>query len=488
MNTFRINLRNVALTVACLAVSMMLVSGCKKDKKDDNGGNGDNLFAGTWNSDDDAGVTLEFTANMWMLKSGGVAYGSGNYTYTGNTATLMSESPTGVIEVGTAKVSDKTLTLTVEGVSQRFTRDSGGGGGGGGTTYGTGTASDPFKVSTVADLKRVGSGEEGPGGKEWKQDKFYLQTANIDLSSEENWTPICNTIYSFTGNYNGGGYTISNLTNSEEEDNTGLFNAVGGTVQNVRLNKVDFFGKGNVGAVAAKVYNGGKIDHCSVNDFYITGTGSLGGIAGTNALGATVSNCIVTNGTVFTTTGFGFHIGGVIGSNDGMVQNCYSTIDVSGNYPVGGIVGSNTGHGMVQYCYTTGNVTSRADQIGGISGSGGSIQNCVALNKEIRKPSTSNDDDIGRITRRDGDGLLNNYAREDMILTSNNGTPIPVTNATTTGKDGADVLPVDYNGANSGTWWKNTVGFPESSWDFAPNRLPILKGFNGLNQNPTVTP
>ena len=46
---------------------------------------------------------------------------------------------------------------------------------------GDGSPNNPFKVVTVMDLKRVGTGEEGPGGFKWNRDKFYKQIRDIDL-------------------------------------------------------------------------------------------------------------------------------------------------------------------------------------------------------------------------------------------------------------------------------------------------------------------
>ena len=42
-------------------------------------------------------------------------------------------------------------------------------------------------------------------------------------------------------------------------------------------------------------------------------------------------------------------------------------------------------------------------------------------------------------------------------------------------KDGVDVAAVDYEGANSDTWWNSTANFPASAWNFAKNKLPTLK-------------
>ena len=357
------------------------------------------------------------------------------------------------------------------------------------TKDGPGTATEPLKVANVADLKRVGSDEKGPEGEKWAKDKHYLQVADIDLSGEGNWKPIGGE---FDGKYDGGGYTISNLTVVAKDANrVGLFGRIyNGTVVNVRLNNVNISGSGfTVGCVVGDLY-AGTVDHCSVNDVTINGEFSFaGGIAGTSGYTAVkpmISNCMVTNGTISNSKDG--KIGGVVGQNSGggTTQNCYTTVTVSGSGTNGGIVGYGAKESTVQYCYATGNITSESNNVGGIvGGTYCTTQNCVALNEEITRTTNG---DLGRVMgKSSGDNLLNNYARQNMKMTAD-GTPISPTDATTTGKDGADVSEADYSGANSGTWWSSTAGFPESSWDFAPNRLPHLKGFSGLTQNPTVTP
>ncbi|MCL2041740.1 MAG: hypothetical protein FWG84_06855 [Bacteroidales bacterium] len=513
MKKFRFSLRSMALTVACLAVSMMLVSGCKKDdKKDDNGGgNGDNPFFGTWINDDDDDVILEFTASMWTIEDYGDLYCSGTYTYDGNSATLtVTAVGTRGVEkgdVGTAELSDDIMTVTLGDEIMLFSTD-----GGGYDPNGPGSESDPFKVATVADLKRVASGEKGPEGVAWASDRYYLQTADIDLSGEANWRTIGGEVdeHSFSGTYDGGGYTISNLTITDFENQyacIGLFGYVGGTIKNVRLNGVNITisrdGALAAGGIAGRI-GPGTIDHCSVNDvnMVVNTFWGVGGIAGivmsypSVSWWGIVSNCMVTNGAIK-----GCDAGGIVSSNSGTIENCYTTVDVI-NMPIdmmgganaGGIANGSSGGGIIQYCYATGNITSDGAWAGGIAGENmaSTIQNCVALNKALQSDYSGGH--IGRITGQnitnaygDEGETLNNFARENMSLILA-WQPYPVTDISPTSIHGADVSAADYNGANSGTWWKNTAGFPESSWDFAPNRLPHLKGFDGLTQNPTVTP
>ncbi|MCL2073604.1 MAG: hypothetical protein FWH18_06775 [Marinilabiliaceae bacterium] len=369
--------------------------------------------------------------------------------------------------------------------------------------YGSGTEDDPFQVKTVADLKRVASGVKGSGGLEWGSDKHYLQIADIDLSGETNWKTISGGLMddSFLGTYDGNGFTISNLTITDFEnqyDCIGLFGYVGGTIKNVRLEDVYITiseeGALAVGCIAGKI-GPGKIDHCSVNnvnmDVKSPGVGGVAGIVNSysDTMLGIVSNCMVTNGVIK-----GYNAGGIVCSNSGTIENCYSTVEVitTSGSKAGGIANDSSGGGIIQYCYAIGNVTSSGANAGGISGynMASTVQNSVALNKEVQCNMSSGH--VGRITGQnitnaygtEGE-TINNYARQDMtlILSWQN---YPVADISPTSIHGANVSDVDYNGANSDTWWINTVDFPEDSWDFAPHRLPHLKGFEGLTQNPTV--
>lgn len=111
----------------------------------------------------------------------------------------------------------------------------------------------------------------------------------------------------------------------------------------------------------------------------VTGAGAysnnIGGIVGQN--NGTISGCSA-EGTV---TGNGSNVGEIAGINTPIydtgigsfigstIEGCYSTVDVSGQFSVGGVVGTNS-QGTVTGCYhTTGSIISLGgDRIGGIAG------------------------------------------------------------------------------------------------------------------------
>jgi len=223
------------------------------------------------------------------------------------------------------------------------------------------SATNPFLVENEAMLRKVGSGIDG-----WSLSAHYQLTANINLNNKE-WVPI--GIYdendkskAFTGTFDGNGKTISGFyINNPKSDaiRQGLFGYIGqdGTVENITvIGRV--IGNTRVGGIVGT--NNGEVENCSFNG-YITGNDEMvGGIAGRN--NGKILSCTSTG----SVEGNGNLVGGVVGSNTGTIENCYSTVYVKGyKDAVGGVVGSNTG--TVAYCYSIGNTTG--DHIvGGVVG------------------------------------------------------------------------------------------------------------------------
>jgi len=112
--------------------------------------------------------------------------------------------------------------------------------------------------------------------------------------------------------------------------------------------------------------NGGLIIDCySIGN--ISGTNRTGGLIGQNHDGVNNSYFI---GNV---TGVN-DLGGLVGLNqDGIIYDCWAVCTVSGTSSIGGLVGRSNG-GMIDYCYTDGEVIGTSSQIGGIIGTGQSIE------------------------------------------------------------------------------------------------------------------
>lgn len=292
---------------------------------------------------------------------------------------------------------------------------------------GDGTALNPYLVEDAHDLDAVRNylGDETV---------HFKQVANIDLSSWGNWEPIqYGTSTSdddvFRGNYDGGGYKISNMTCQHSRDNVGLFGYIdSATIKNVFVENCDVIGNDYTGSLVGEVYSS-TIFNC-----YSSGSVSaeewsgelygdwVGGLIGGISSGSTISNCYF-KGDV---NGYS-RIGGLIGgSNSGStISNCYFSGNVSGDSYVGGLIGYILLVTILN-CYSSGSVNGIDSSIGGLVGSGaaltmsncyssssvigaynvaglvgggsGKISNCYALNPFIARTSDSSDSSFSDIT------------------------------------------------------------------------------------------
>ena len=269
-------------------------------------------------------------------------------------------------------------------------------------------------IGTISEFRElVNSGN-------FDYDIAYL-VENIDLSnicSEEigSWIPIGNEINNFNKKFDGGGYTIEGLyIKKENEDYQGLFLKNEGTIQNLNISADSYVsGHANTGAIVGN--NLGIVQNC-INGASVTGSynqaggiagvnnGSilecgnignirnsaqgLGGIVGWNRDGGKIENCYNT-GKILTTN---YMIGGVCGSNDGIISKCYNSGTIESNgyiivnsnskvSHIGGIAGQNAGE--IKYCYNTGEVLCKNENAGGIFGysySNGIIKYCYNTGK-----------------------------------------------------------------------------------------------------------
>ena len=229
---------------------------------------------------------------------------------------------------------------------------------------------------------------------------------DIDLTGID-WTPIGTESRPYTGNFDGGGHTITGLKiDKSGTDYVGLIGCLGsgGKVQNVTLTNISVSGANCVGGIAGQNY--GTVENCSVNGT-VTGKGftDTGGIAGSNY--GTISGCSA-EGTVTGSVNVGgiaglcvpnydTGTGSLIGST---IEGCHSTAAVSGISSVGGVVG-NLGNGCsFMACYSTGNVTATITDgnasVGGVVGINGqgTVTACYHATGEI---TSSGGDRIGGI-------------------------------------------------------------------------------------------
>ena len=281
---------------------------------------------------------------------------------------------------------------------------------------GTGTAEDPYQIANGAELAYLASSVNS--GESYEEKNFVL-TANIDLNGLP-WTPIANSFSDallggsdyrvFAGNFDGNGYTISNVSiGSEaaplEADVFGFFGATEGKISNLNLDTVSIHGIAKVASIGAVVgfagglvgSSGGSIENCHVTGLTMDMSAPsnvyaaaywVGGLVG--ALdGRYIDECSV-SGEITETSGKG-SIGGLIGELGQAAKITYSRSNVtvrvkadsSGGANVGGFIGKGNGktdaETIIRNYYATGNVTGGA-YTGGFAGGlwGLNIKNCYA--------------------------------------------------------------------------------------------------------------
>ncbi|MBN2790392.1 MAG: hypothetical protein JXR69_09410 [Candidatus Delongbacteria bacterium] len=225
---------------------------------------------------------------------------------------------------------------------------------------GMGTESDPFQVSNADELNKV---------REFL-DYYFIQTADIDLgvspwTDGDGWVPIAvQQLDPFTGNYNGNGFKIQNLTINDNAY-PGLFSYTdGASFTDVILENVDLTGGWEQGALIADCKNsilfgcsssgtvngastvGGLVGVTFSSQFTecystctINGTEYTGGFAGAALEGTVINDCYA-SGPV---TGTNYSGGFISYLENSTVTNSYSSGAVSGSTNVGGLLGYSTG-------------------------------------------------------------------------------------------------------------------------------------------------
>ena len=432
-----------------------------------------------------------------------------------------------------------------------------------------GQPGETFEVNSVATLKKVGTGVDGwtlsanyimtadinmtgqswtPIGDEinWQNPKHFTGVfdgnghtiTGLTINSAESYQGL----FGYVGNYDIPGAVVKNVELRDCNITGGSYYVGGlvgynnnGTVQNCSVTGASTIsssvGSGDycyLGGIVGKS-NSGTVKNCYVaGSGTVTGSGYyIGGIVG-NSDDDTIENCYVS----VAVTGSGNYVGGIVGFlYDSTVQRCYTTSDVSGASGIGGIVGTN--NGIIKNCYATGNITSTGGSsayAGGVAGSNGdtvqncyatgsvkvtatsgygsdvraggvvgsnsgTLKNCVALNQSVER-TFSTRSNLGRVAGIINTGgsavITNSYSLNPMKAIYNPNDPdykyyVPTPDMND--KDGADITAAN---ANSPSWWNSASWDSSAAWDWTNTWdaatgtiLPTLKGL-GAEQNPSA--
>lgn len=264
--------------------------------------------------------------------------------------------------------------------------------------------------------------------------EHYVLMNDIDFSSQ-----VAQTIEVFYGVFDGNGYILKNSSKSPFYINVG-------EIRNVKIeNCATAFYDNSLYAGQLRLSNGEKIqtslyDHdvfdlrgglivynlgviknCSIKVDYSNGVyqEEFGGISGVNE-GKLINCCSTINFDIYYGGNGGRNIGGLVGRNiyNGVVENCYSIGNIcvnnstSGVVYVGGLIGKCKG-GTVANCYSNVAISSEfAQRYGGLVGHSFSatINNCFALGK-IEASGY-----VGGLIAEDSSYLLDNSYRSDVNL------------------------------------------------------------------------
>lgn len=213
----------------------------------------------------------------------------------------------------------------------------------------------------------------------YEKDSSGNPTGEVENSADFiSWTPIgsyIDTIY--TGKFDGNNHTISGLffDDGSTSGAVGLFGRIGSgaSVSNVGVVDSYFYGDDSVGGVCGS-NDGGIIENCYHTGTVIGNYWYVEGVCGNNCYG-TVTNCYH-KGTVI---GNNDYVGGVCGNNCyGTVEKCYNEGTVIGyTKSVGGVCGLNGSDCKTTNCYNIGAVTGFGGKVGGVCGYNSStIENC----------------------------------------------------------------------------------------------------------------
>jgi hypothetical protein len=227
------------------------------------------------------------------------------------------------------------------------------------TLEGEGTKESPFLIGSAADYEEMGRLLDIS---DFYRAAYYKLVNDIDLKSDSPRSPMPYTTATspngapaFTGDFDGGGFTISNLTVNHTWA-TGMFGYVNGArIHDLSLKDCDISGGSWTGAIAGR---GGA----TFENIYVTGTvagsSSLGGIVGLGS--GTMKNCHF-EGTVETKSGPAYWVGGLCGQFNSSIEDCsfkgellykgVSQLEVL----MGGIVGAFSG-GDITGCYVEANI------------------------------------------------------------------------------------------------------------------------------------
>jgi hypothetical protein len=240
---------------------------------------------------------------------------------------------------------------------------------------GQGTRDNPYEIYTASDLCAM----------TYDRTACYVLMQDIDLS-EFTWNNA--PVVDFGGYFNGNGFGISNL-HVQGNACLGLFGkvAVQASVKDLSVLDVNIVGGDDsvdIGAVAG--INFGTLLNCDMSGQLSAGewSSSIGGLVGVNVGG--IDHCQAQS--QIAVAGYCYYVGGLVGMNgldivadSFMTRSCADTAIYAGHnsWSIGGLLGSNVG--VVGHCRSEGTIQCEkyCQKVGGLLGNNSEyVRDCFA--------------------------------------------------------------------------------------------------------------
>ena len=266
---------------------------------------------------------------------------------------------------------------------------------------GEGTQDAPYQIGSGAELA-------------WLADKvnnassvaklYVVLTDDIDLDNQL-WTPIGKFGYgtsdrSFSGSFDGKGYTVKGLNVSNAAD-AGLFGAAKGAVIKNLVVRGSVTGTDNAAGILAVARNEAcTIENCG-NEATVTVTknsgGNAGGILGITFTDVQIARCYNRSAVTSTGNAYSSRAGGIVGCINGngtaKVNTCYNTGNITSDSYAAGVFAGYSFSLTVSSCYNTGKIRSEnTSRIGAFAtGDSNTAENSFYLKDSIPKGAKTND-------------------------------------------------------------------------------------------------
>ena len=252
---------------------------------------------------------------------------------------------------------------------------------------GSGTSSDPYKISNTEDLVELSTYVKLDLGPKYPIDvqdmntygKHFIMTQDIDMAAVSNFLPIGGSRNAnnfptyFCGNFDGRGFSIKNLT--IEHRYAALFgNTMGASIFNLTIDNASISCTGEIGSTASTfvvtAYDSLSMDNCvSLN---CTLTGSTSGLFGVCAVGR-IDNCHVINAKMEGEYQVGFCSSMGIGGQ--ITNSSVSHSSLMGGSSACGFAGIS--YGVLSNCFVSNCVLSAERAVCGfVDNAAGEINNC----------------------------------------------------------------------------------------------------------------